>query len=398
LLWAALPGSPADPSRLYALLAGFGLYSLLIYGGVLLWPRRVGAMYRAAMALDLAFITWLVSLTGHPESPFELAYYLLVALHAFYGGLLTGLVAATLSAVLYMAANPWVAWQVPLRDLALKMAFLFLIGAGLGVISEREKKERDRIERLNRELQRQGETLRAAYERLEASQRQIIQSEKLASIGRLAAGVAHEINNPLSVILGYTKILRKETTANAEELQIIEDEARLCQRIVSELLELARPQRLDLGAVDLAVLAREAIERLSDAGALKDRTIELKAERPVVVSADASKLRQVIANVVVNAAEATSESGTITIDAQTQGGEATLTITDDGPGIAPEVLSKLFEPFVTTKPKGTGLGLAIAQAIVDAHGGRISVQSTPDTGTHVSLRFPQAPPREVAVS
>lgn len=233
---------------------------------------------------------------------------------------------------------------------------------------------------------------------LAREQEALVRSQKLASIGQVAAGVAHEINNPLSVILGFTKILRKESTANAEELQIIEDEARLCQRIVSELLELARPQRLELGAVDLAILAREAIERLGDAGALKDRRIELKAGMPVVVSADAAKLRQVIANVVVNAAEATSASGTITIDANTQGEEATLTIRDDGPGIAPEVQSTLFEPFVTTKAKGTGLGLAIAHAIVDAHGGRISVQSTPETGTLVSLRFPKSSPREVAVS
>ncbi|MBL9019373.1 MAG: HAMP domain-containing protein [Myxococcales bacterium] len=231
---------------------------------------------------------------------------------------------------------------------------------------------------------------------LSDEQAALVKSQKLASIGQVAAGVAHEINNPLSVILGYTKLLRKEGSAHAEELQIIEDEARLCQRIVSELLELARPQRLETSAVDLAEIAREAIERLTDAGALRDRSVQLLDGPAVVVSADAGKLRQVIANVVVNAAEATPPSGTITIDAKTRGDEATLTVADDGPGIPPEVQNTLFEPFVTTKPKGTGLGLAIAQAIVDAHGGRISVESSPDAGTRVSLRLPVSHRAEAA--
>lgn len=226
----------------------------------------------------------------------------------------------------------------------------------------------------------------------------LVKSQKLASIGQVAAGVAHEINNPLSVILGYTKLLRKETSAHAEELQIIEDEAKLCQRIVQELLELARPQRLDTSPVDLAALAREAVERLDDAGTLRDRKICMRADTPVVIAADASKLRQVIANVVVNAAEATPASGTITIAARAKGDEAILTIADDGHGVPAAVRGKLFEPFVTTKPKGTGLGLAIAQAIIDAHGGRISIESTPDAGTLVSLRLPVAATREAAAS
>jgi signal transduction histidine kinase len=230
---------------------------------------------------------------------------------------------------------------------------------------------------------------------LSREQAALVRSQKLASIGQVAAGVAHELNNPLSVILGYTKILRKEGAQNADELKIIEDEARLCQRIVQELLDLARPHRLEVGSVDLAVLAREAIERLTDAGALHDRSVRVVAEHPVLVSADAGKLRQVIANVVVNAAEATAATGTITIDAKAEGNRATLTVADDGPGIAPEIRDQMFEPFVTTKPHGTGLGLAIAHAIVDAHGGRISIESSPEAGTLVSLQLPVSQPPAV---
>jgi signal transduction histidine kinase len=232
---------------------------------------------------------------------------------------------------------------------------------------------------------------------LSREQAALVRSQKLASIGHVAAGVAHELNNPLSVILGYTKLLRADPGANAEELKIIEDEARLCHRIVQELLDLARPHRLEVGSVDLAVLAREAIERLTDAGALRDRSVRVIADHPVLVVADAGKLRQVIANVVVNAAEATSPTGTITIDARSNGDCAMLTVADDGPGVPPEIKDQIFEPFVTTKSRGTGLGLAIAHAIIDAHGGRISIESSPDAGTLVSLQLP-VPRPEVVVS
>lgn len=223
---------------------------------------------------------------------------------------------------------------------------------------------------------------------LAQEQAALVRSQKLASIGQVAAGVAHELNNPLAVILGYVKLLRKEPGGNADELRIIEDEARLCQRIVQELLDLARPHRLEIGSVDLAMLAREAIERLEGAGGLHDRRVCVVAGPPVVVSADAGKLRQVIANVLVNAAEATAATGTITIDATRTGAQATLSIVDDGPGIASEIRNQIFEPFVTTKPHGTGLGLAIAHAIIEAHGGRISISSSPASGTRVSLELP----------
>lgn len=236
--------------------------------------------------------------------------------------------------------------------------------------------------------------LAASFNQMAASlsreQAALVKSQRLASIGQVAAAVAHELNNPLSVIIGYTKLLRNENGSAAEELRIIDDEARLCQRIVKDLLELARPHRLEIASVDVGELAREAVDRLVDAGALEDRKVVVHADAPFVVAADAGKLRQVIANVVVNAAEATQPAGTITIEASSANAHVTLRISDDGPGVAPEVREQLFEPFVTTKPRGTGLGLAIAHAIVDAHGGKISVESTAGRGTVVSLELPVA--------
>ncbi|TMQ05563.1 MAG: ATP-binding protein, partial [Deltaproteobacteria bacterium] len=135
-----------------------------------------------------------------------------------------------------------------------------------------------------------------------------------------------------------------------------------------------------------------------DAGALHGRKVEVIANAPVVVPADAGRIRQVIANVVVNAAQATAPNGKITIDARSEPDAAILTIADDGPVIPADVLAQVFDPFVTTKAHGTGLGLAIAHAIVDAHGGRIWIASSAETGTRVSLQLPASPPAEVSPS
>lgn len=226
---------------------------------------------------------------------------------------------------------------------------------------------------------------------LERDQAALVRSQKLASIGQVAAGIAHELNNPLAVILGYAKILRKQATAgDPEELRIIEDEATQCQRIVQGLLDLARPQQLDVCPLDIGELAREAVSRLDESGALRGHGVKVLATSAVMVTGDAGKLRQVIANLVVNAAEATPPAGQIAVDVRCGDRDAVLTVSDDGPGIPEDVQAHMFDPFFTTKRDGTGLGLAIAHAIVDAHGGRITIDSAPGTGTHVALHLPPA--------
>jgi signal transduction histidine kinase len=225
---------------------------------------------------------------------------------------------------------------------------------------------------------------------LARNQDDLLRAQRLASIGQVAAGVAHEINNPLGVILGYVKLLRREDGAK-EELQIIEDEAEQCRRIVQDLLDLARPQRLELAPIDLAELTGDAVQRLKESGKLRDIEVAVTAAGPVPARADEAKLRQVVVNVLVNALEAAT--GRVEITAQAQGAGATLVVADDGPGMAPEVLAHVFDPFFTTKRTGTGMGLAIAQAIVDAHGGRIELASAPGAGTRAAIWLP-APAEE----
>lgn len=217
-----------------------------------------------------------------------------------------------------------------------------------------------------------------------------VRSQKLAAIGQIAAGIAHEINNPLGVILGYVKLMLKAPEqVKASELQIVEDEARQCQRIVQGLLELARPVRLHQGPVDLADIVRETVARLKESGRLQSVEVSpLAADLRAIVYGDETKLRQVVYNILLNAVEAMPAGGQLGIEVTSADQDIYLTISDGGAGIAPEVMPRLFEPFFTTKPKGTGLGLATSQSIVHAHGGRVVIQSNPGGGTRVSIYLP----------
>ncbi len=223
-------------------------------------------------------------------------------------------------------------------------------------------------------------------------QAELVRSQRLAAIGHVAAGVAHELNNPLGVIIGYTALLRRDGALTAsDELRIIDDEARQCQRIVQGLLDLARPQRRDPVPVDLAELARDAVSRLDELGKLAGISVETPpAGSGAVAHGDESKLRQVVSNIITNAVEATP-GGTIRIEAVSGDGQARLVVTDTGKGIPAEIMPRIFDPFFTTKASGTGLGLAIAQAIVDAHAGRLEIQSSPEHGTRVALTLPRSP-------
>ena len=232
---------------------------------------------------------------------------------------------------------------------------------------------------------------------LERHEEQILRANKLASIGQLAAGVAHEINNPLGVILGYVKTMRRIPVRDDEGIDVIEEEANQCKRIVAGLLDLARPQEISFEAFDLVELARECVERLQASGAFDDRTVGVPDGRGIMVSGDAGRIRQVIMNVLTNAAQATPPGGDIVLEVDVDvAGEVVLTVRDSGSGIPPSVRAHLFEPFITSKQGGVGLGLAIAQSIVEAHRGHIVCgERRPGGGTEVSITLPRhaSPPQ-----
>ncbi|MBK7580135.1 MAG: HAMP domain-containing protein [Myxococcales bacterium] len=223
---------------------------------------------------------------------------------------------------------------------------------------------------------------------LQRHQDSAVRSQKLATVGQVVAGVAHEINNPLGVILGYLKLMRKNATLTelaGEELRIVEDEAHQCQRIVRELLDLARPPRFEGYPVDLGELVKESVERLGESkrGAAG---VEVECSGVSLVRGDQTQLREVVANLLINAMEAGGEH--VEVHVVGRNGGVQLEVSDTGVGMDAAVRERAFEPFFTTKPRGTGLGLAVTQAIVHAHGGEISIDSNEGHGTRVRVDLP----------
>ncbi|HZI13674.1 MAG TPA: ATP-binding protein [Myxococcus sp.] len=235
-------------------------------------------------------------------------------------------------------------------------------------------------------------------EALRAHQSQLVQHEKLAGIGRLAAGVAHEINNPLGVILGYVRLLqRKAEGALAEDLKVVEEEAVRCQQIVEGLLDLSRPGSGPLERVPLREVCEEVVARLRESTRLGE--VEVRVEGDASAWAPPQRLRQVLLNLVKNAAEAAGRGGTVALRIEpAPDGGASVAVSDSGPGVKPEDRARLFEPFFTTKSSGTGLGLAVSRAIAEAHGGRIDADTGPLGGARFTLRLPPASPAREAMA
>ena len=230
---------------------------------------------------------------------------------------------------------------------------------------------------------------------LKEHQAQLVQSETLAGIGRLAAGVAHEINNPLAVILGYVKLLERKAEGElAEDLGIVRDEALRAQEIVEGLLDLSRPLAAAPEPVDLRELCEEAVARLTSTDRLGRAAVELQGAARI--AGHPQKLRQVVLNLIKNGAEAAGPGGRVVVRVgQTDGGGAEVVVSDSGPGLPAGAAQKLFEPFFTTKPTGTGLGLAVSLGIVQAHGGTLEATSPEGAGARFTIRLPAVPPGKV---
>jgi two-component system NtrC family sensor kinase len=222
--------------------------------------------------------------------------------------------------------------------------------------------------------------------RLEKHQQEMLQEQKLASIGRLCAGVAHEINGPLGIILGFAKVIRRQGL-DEEALGAIEAEAKHCQRIVEALLDTSRHESAAFDPVDIAALAHEGVERLRAIGKLARRRVEVRSSGSYLAAGDEAKLRQVVLNLLTNAVEATSEDGRIVVSIETERGRVVLVVEDEGPGLSTEAREHLFEPFFTTKEQGTGLGLAISRAIVEAHRGEIHVRAGDVRGARFEIHL-----------
>ncbi len=246
------------------------------------------------------------------------------------------------------------------------------------------------------------QSLEQANEDLRRAQEEILRSEKLASVGRLAAGVAHEIGNPIGIILGYLELMGRPDTSDAERadyLERVEEEITRISRIIRTLLDFSRASENRPETVSVHGLIEDVLDMLEPQRIMKNVRIELALEAPEdSVFADPGRLRQVFLNVLMNAGDALQEPGRVSgeeepvirVGTRCRGERIETAVSDNGPGIPAEELSRIFDPFYTTKEpgKGTGLGLSVSHRIVEDLGGSIRVESERRRGTEVVIELP----------
>lgn len=353
--------------------------------------RRVGMLY-----------------VGYLETPFARVKY---TIFATLIGLFAAVMAASSALLLWRARRVF----KPLETMDATMAAVEAgdVTARVGAVPGRDEIARlaehfDRLldtlhernaelSRLNTELDfkviERTRELALALEELRAAQKQLVRSEKLAAIGQLTAGVAHEINNPIAVMQGNLDLVREELGEAAapvkNELRLLDEQIHRVRVIVTKLLQFARPdefagyvETVDVNAAvaDCLVLVRHELKK-GDIAVVQ----ELRATRPVRVNRN--ELQQVLINLAVNAIHAMAAGGRLTfVTADWEGKGVRIGVRDTGAGIPPEHLARVFDPFFTTKKtQGTGLGLSISLALIERYGGTISVDSRPGEGTEFSV-------------
>ncbi len=232
--------------------------------------------------------------------------------------------------------------------------------------------------------------------RLREMEAQVAREERLSAVGRYAAGLAHEIRNPLASLSGSVQLLRDE---HKDPLfDIVLREVRRLNNLVEDFLDSARPVRLALTEADPGQIIGEVVATFRNDRSYETRVLRTRVRMLPSVRLDAGRFRQVIWNLLLNAAQATPDFGTIEVSAEIdeEKGLLMVRVQDDGVGIAPDALRTLFDPFYTTRAGGTGLGLANVDRVVRAHGGSVEVQSTPGEGARFTLSFPLRGPSPAA--
>jgi signal transduction histidine kinase len=396
--WLTHPHDPQLGRRLFWLFSTFAAYSLVLYLINVVHPGRLPLLYRVVMVLDLMFIFMLVRLTGGMNSNFYLAFYLLIALHGFYFGLLTGGAVALIAGFLYALAD---AWPLPIHpsDFGLRVGFFLLVGLCMGGLAERERQERKLAERLNHELQEQQQHLRQIQE-------QLIRSDRLATVGELAAGLAHDLRNPLAGISGALHVLTDQLSRHDPQqalLAEIQVQIGRMNKTLTDLLWHARPPEPQYLPLNVNEILEQSLWFLPLASGTGIEVVkDLDPDLPVL-RLDPNLLHQAFLNILVNARQAMPDGGRLTVRTRLRrnligsGAVVEVAISDTGSGIPQEHLARIFQPFFTTKAQGTGLGLAIATRIVKQHDGQITAESEPGRGATFRITF-AVPANEIARS
>lgn len=285
-------------------------------------------------------------------------------------------------------------WTQITVDVALRLIFVAMVGNLANILAE-ELRTQSRKHRLT------AEQLSQANLQIQHAEEAVRRSDRLAALGQLSAGLAHELRNPLGTIRASSEMLARNVSAENEVARevagFIATEVDRCNSLITRFLQFARPLQLKPQPADLAHTIDGAVElvRREAPGIAIYKNYEPEI-RPFPF--DAELMERVFYNLLLNAAQATAPGGAITVKTRAATGTAEISVIDRGSGIGPEQIDNIFNPFFTTKPTGVGLGLAIVSKIVDEHGGKISVESEPGKGSIFRVLLPTEPATELPAS
>jgi signal transduction histidine kinase len=339
-------------------------------------------------------VYFVIAYTSGIESNFWLLLMLPVVSAATVSGAMGMLLYTTLAAGAYASFLLYVDWDRFVLDrseinvLMLRVVTLFMVGNLANILAEalREQSQQHR---------RAAEHLKEANRQVTEAQEAVRRSDRLAALGQLSAGLAHELRNPLGTIRASAEMLTKQVSAENEVARevagFIASEVDRTNSLVTRFLQFARPLALRLEKSDLAQMLDRAI---TVAEREADGVVIYRNYAPEIppFAFDSELMEHVFYNLIVNAAQASSKGGAVTVKSRANGNFAEVAVIDRGSGITAEAMKNIFNPFFTTKPTGVGLGLAIVAKIVDQHGGKIAVESRPGEGSIFCVTLPMDRP------
>lgn len=308
---------------------------------------------------------------------YQRLYYIPIIAAALLFGLRGGLAASIFTTLVY-SPHIFLHWQHGHFDYSInqyaEIVIFNLVGGVMGALGDRLRQARENAERL-------AEERRRAYEELQKTFEQLLQAEKLSSLGELSAGIVHEVRNPLGAIKGAVEIIEDELAPDSprrEFANLAKKEVERLNKLVGEFLRFARPATLSIQPNDLNKIVESVAALIENQAVSQSVAIEkhLQADLPNV-SVDGEQIKQVLLNLAINSLQAMPHGGKLKFKTLVKKNFCVIEVEDTGVGIDAEIMPKIFDPFFTTKERGVGLGLSVAHKIAEQHDGKLSVISDP---------------------
>ncbi|MFI5395944.1 MAG: sensor histidine kinase [Candidatus Binatia bacterium] len=385
-VWLWRFAAPGVTLKGFVLTAAFVAYSLTLYLQVWRRPQVRARAYLAVLPADLVFLFLICLWSAEPMSGVYLAFYVLVALHAFYFGATVGIAAATGFAGLYTTLYLWLpsAQRCAPEELMLRLGFAFFIAHSLALVSRQLRTNRHRLFEVNLQLQHRNQILEQTYRHL--------------SVGRLAADVAHHINNPAAIIVGKAEVMRRQAEHDGLSQRYLQDLATIAESafriggVIRSLLALSPQQDGTPQSVDIAKVTHGVILLFENRATQRHVHIEQRLTPGLRVHGQEGALRQVVVNLLCNALDAVEDGGEVVVETGLGAEPETVEVRvrDNGHGIPREHLDDVFSPFFTTKngADGVGLGLSLSLTIVRRLGGTMRVDSAAGSGSTFTVGLP----------